>query len=479
MAVAFSADPAPMQFGAYYANWAQYRIKPYTFPASALTDLAPMLDRLMYGFVYFCPPAGTDPMPYWAVDPFGNCTDDTEYQLMFVEPKDEEFIEEINDMKKDNPNMKHVMSVGGWNFPSGFWSKMSSTADSRAKFMKSLTDFVTKYKFDGVDIDWEFPTSGKRTDQVKITCDKFRVVEDPGGTPADTDNIVALFHDMRAALPQTSLSFASPANCDNAKLSNIGKLADYLDYFHIMAYDYTVSDVEGGSMFSPNAPLYNPPQPAVQMSIDYSVQCYLNAGIKPSQLQLGVAYYGHTWWNDELTEEQWQQFGGQPGGKVQQSCCGPFKNTYGGGFGKGSQQCGSLMYSEIVAAGFETIFDNVTMSNIGYLNKDSGDGSTKKGTWLTFNDKDSLFNITKYAMEQSLAGVFTWDATMDTVDYDAAKPTFELSKMIVKTMGGGGSGNICDPSDPAGCNVCDQCCKSYLKDPTSCDQCVTSECTSA
>jgi chitinase len=412
-------------------------------------------------------------MPYWAVDPYGNCTDADEYKLMFVDPNDADFITAINGMKAKNPKMKHIMSVGGWNFPAGYWSKMASSPDSRAKFTKSLQDFVTKYKFDGVDVDWEFPTSGARTDNVKITCDLFRTVEDPGGSADDSKNVVALFHDMRGALPNASLSFASPANCDNARLASIKDLAKYLDYFHIMSYDYTVSDIPDGAMFSPNAPLYLPAKPAVQMSIDYTVQCYLNEGINASQLQLGIGYYGHTWWNDELTEEQWQQFGGKVGGKIQGACCGPFKQTYGGMFGKGAQQCGSLMYSEIVAAGFENYFDNVTLSDIGYLSKDSADGYTKKGMWVTYNSPRSLTNITEYAMAQGLAGVFAWDATMDSVDYDAGKPTFELSKMVKKILSGGAASNVCVPPN---CNVCDDCCKSYLSDQAACDSCVKEEC---
>jgi chitinase len=446
----FAGATAKQDFGAYYANWAQYRAAPYTFPASALGGLAPILDRLMYGFVYFCPPAGSDPMPYWAVKPFGNCTDDTEYQLMFVEPKDEDFIKDINAMKASSPDMKFVMSVGGWNFPSGYWSKMSSSADSRAKYIKSLTDFVQKYNFDGVDIDWEFPTSGARTDSVKITCDTFRTVQDPGGTPADTQNIVELFKDMRAALPDTSLSFASPANCDNAKLANIAELANTLDYFHVMAYDYTVSDVPKGSMFSPNAPLLTPDKPAVQMSIDYSIQCYLDAGIKPSQLQLGVALYGHTWWNPDLKESEWQKFGGKTGGKiagdnVNNACCGPFKQTYGGGFGIGSQQCGSLMQSEIYEANFTVYYDKTTLSHIGYLPDDNGNkGNISKGVWVTFNDKDSLQEITNYVVKHQLAGMFTWDATMDTIK--DGKPSFEMSQLMKQGLGQGGFENIQHPN---------------------------------
>jgi chitinase len=311
---------------------------------------------------------------------------------------------------------------------------MSSTAENRAKFVNSAKAFLTKYKFDGIDIDWEYPTSSARDNAVKITCKQFRSVHDAGGTAADTPNIVALFKDLRGGLPTASISYAAPANVDHAKLSDVAHVANYLDYFHLMTYDYAVSDVPGATMFSPNSPLYTPPAPAVQMSIDYTVQGYLGMGIKPSQLQLGVSYYGHGWFNDEFTDaSQWQKFGGKDG-KVQGSCCGPFTQTYGNAPGKGSGQCGSLMYSEIVAAGFENYYDNVTQSDIGYLSKDSADGVTKKGVWITYNGPTSMQKIAEYAKKWKLAGVFAYDSSMDTLDYKAGNYTYGLSNLIAKIL---------------------------------------------
>jgi chitinase len=393
---------------------------------------------------------------------------------MFVEQKDPQFVSEIRAMKASNPGMKFIVSIGGWNFPANFFSKMASTSTNRGKFVSSVQSFIQQYGFDGVDIDWEYPGSAARTNNVKITCSLFRTVQDAGGSSADTDNVVALFHDLRSALPSASLSFAAQANCANAKKSNVAKLAAYLDYFHLMSYDYTVSDVPDGAMFSPNSPLYLPPSPALQMSIDYSVQCYLDEGVKPSQIQLGVAYYGHVWYAPGLGTSQWQTWGGK--GQIQGSCCGPFQQTYGGGYGIGSQQCGTLMYSEILAAGFQTYFDPKTKSNIGYLSQAGADGHTSAGAWVTYNDKDSMTAIANYAIEKGLAGVFAWDSTMDTVS--GGQPTYELSNLIVKVLGsGGGGGNVCNPSQ--GCNVCDTCCKSYLDDQTECDACVSDQCTTA
>ena len=97
-----------------------------------------------------------------------------------------------------------------------------------------------------------------------------------------------------------------------------------------------------------------------------------------------------------------------------EKCCGHFQETYGAQHGKGSQQCGTYMYSEIIAAGewiciislpkltstkfpgVDYLFDQTTQTAIGYLSKDSSDGWTKAGTWVTFNDKNSITALGKY-----------------------------------------------------------------------------------
>ena len=113
-------------------------------------------------------------------------------------------------------------------------------------------------------------------------------------------------------------------------------------------YDYTVSDIPGGMTMSPNAPLHTPPHPAEQMSIAYSVEGYMAAGVNASKLMLGIPYYGHSWFKPGMATADWQGFG--QNGTIQGECCGPFAQTYGAKFGKGSQLCGTYMYSELQAA---------------------------------------------------------------------------------------------------------------------------------
>jgi len=49
------------------------------------------------------------------------------------------------------------------------------------------------------------------------------------------------------------------------------------------------------------------------------------------------------------------------------------------------------MYSEIEAAGFETYYDNATVSMIGYLKSAGKDsGYTPAGTWINYLDKSCV-----------------------------------------------------------------------------------------
>jgi chitinase len=172
------------------------------------------LDFVLYSFIYFCPPAGTSPMPYWAQAPWGHCTDSTEFSLMSVEAKDAEFLPQIVGYKQANPKLKVVLSIGGWNFPSAYFSQMVATQAARAKFIASVKSWMSTKQVDGVDIDWESPCSPARSDPVQITCTQFRTVADAGGNcPADIANFGQFLRELRAGLgPEAYISVASQAS---------------------------------------------------------------------------------------------------------------------------------------------------------------------------------------------------------------------------------------------------------------------------
>merc|ERR1712048_1117667 len=329
---------------------------------------------------------------------------------------------------------KVIASIGGWNFPSEYFSKMVASSDSRQKFISSARAFITQHNMKGIDIDWEYPCSPARSDPVKITCEKFRTTQDAGGScPADKDNLLIFLKEMREALGDDMyISVASQAAEKNWVNMNLKEGSAYVDHWHIMNYDYTVPDIPGpaGATMSPNQPLYTPSaKGSLQMSVDYTVKGYLAAGVPASKIMVGVAFYGHTWYAQGMSD--WQSFGGT--GSIQGECCGPFKQTYGAKPGMACQQCGVMMYSEIEAAGCDNYYDDETQSDIMYCSSAGKDSYTAAGTWITYQGKKSIAAVTNYSIANNLGGLFIFDTSMDTVS-QGGQFSFELMNQMADQL---------------------------------------------
>ena len=77
--------------------------------------------------------------------------------LRTFEWNDETLYKQINALKNQNPNLKLILSVGGWTHGTGGFALAAKSAASRKTFAQNAFDFITKHKFDGIDIDWEYP----------------------------------------------------------------------------------------------------------------------------------------------------------------------------------------------------------------------------------------------------------------------------------------------------------------------------------
>jgi GH18 family chitinase len=94
-------------------------------------------------------------------------------------------------LKGQNPSLKLAVSIGGWTLSEPF-HRMAADPVSRGTFNDSVIDFIKKWGFDGVDIDWEYPGVDGN---------------DPGAsTPQDGDNLVLLIQDLRLKLDSNNLS---------------------------------------------------------------------------------------------------------------------------------------------------------------------------------------------------------------------------------------------------------------------------------
>ena len=186
-------------------------------------------------------------------------------------------LQKIPELRKQNPNLKVLLSVGGWG-ARGF-SGAAATKETRAVFIQSAQEIIEKYDLDGIDLDWEYPVNGA-----------WGLVE---SQPADRANFTALLKELRAALGHKKLlTIAVGANAESPKSwVDVQAIAPSLDYINLMTYDMAY----GTQYFNSNlgdSTKWPTVAAADKYSADFVVNNYLAAGLKPSQMNLGIGFYG-------------------------------------------------------------------------------------------------------------------------------------------------------------------------------------------
>lgn len=60
-------------------------------------------------------------------------------------------------LKRSNPNLKVLLSLGGATVSSGPFTNIVRDATTRSAFITHAITYLRQKHFDGLDIDWEFP----------------------------------------------------------------------------------------------------------------------------------------------------------------------------------------------------------------------------------------------------------------------------------------------------------------------------------
>ena len=188
-------------------------------------------------------------------------------------------------LKKQNPTLKVLYSVGGWVWSDQF-STMAAFQDSRKKFADSCVELMLKHGFDGVDLDWEYP--GQRA-------------EDNIFRPSDKDNFTLLLKDIREALDAEGkknnthylLTIATGADQAYINQTDLAAAHKYLDFINVMCYDFF-----NGWMHQTghHANLY--PSEKDKYSVNSGVEAidrHLKAGVPANKLVMGIPFYGRQW----------------------------------------------------------------------------------------------------------------------------------------------------------------------------------------
>lgn len=175
--------------------------------------------------------------------------------------------------------VKVLLSIGGWNNSNNF-SKIAADSVNRANFAHNCVLMCSKYEFDGIDLNWEFPGSAEIN-----------------GSEKDKQNFTLLINSVRDSLDAYGQKIKykflisamfSPYDVHHAFIE-WDKIKDKIDLFNVMTYD-----INGpwSTHVSHSSPLYSPSQ-GDTTSFDNSFRRLTKLyGIPSKKVNLGVGFNG-------------------------------------------------------------------------------------------------------------------------------------------------------------------------------------------
>lgn len=273
------------------------------------------------------------------------------------------------------PGLKISLGIGGWNEGSKNYSTMASSSDRRKTFIASTVEFLRMYGFDGLDLDWEFPSSR-------------------GGAPYDKQNFVSLVKELRDAFGEHRLSLTAAISAVKQTINDaydIPEISKYLDYIHVMAYDYHGA---WNKQVLPNSPLRSKDGLSVEDTVTYLLQ----QGAPAEKLVLGLAMYGRTFILTTVPETPKVSPIGLPSQKA------GFKGPY-------TSQEGFMGFNEIC----EALVAYPQNWTTGWDDYSSTAYAIKQDRVVVYDDRKAMIAKVEYAKKQKLAGVMVW--SIDTDDF--------------------------------------------------------------
>ncbi|MEE6523433.1 hypothetical protein FKM82_022349 [Ascaphus truei] len=116
----------------YFTNWSQYRPDPAKFLPE---NIDPQLfTHLVYAFATM-----------------------VDHKIAHSQWNDDVLYKQFNNLKKQNPKLLTLLAIGGWTFGTAKFTEMVASPDTRKIFIDSVIEYLRKYNFDGIDLDFEYP----------------------------------------------------------------------------------------------------------------------------------------------------------------------------------------------------------------------------------------------------------------------------------------------------------------------------------
>ena len=347
-------------------------------------------------------------------------------------------------MKRMYPNLKIGISLGGWSKSNDF-TAVASNPTVRKKFVANVLEFIKYANMDFVDIDWEYPTAVRQPD----TCDNKNDEGTVHGCPEDKQYYVDLLQEFRTELDKQGkelgkkyeLTSALPAPTQKVDDGiDVPKVFKLLDFANVMTYDMRGAwePVAGHHAGLYNNP--NDPNIGAGLSVDDSIQHYLELGAPSDKLVIGAAYYTRGWekvtdtgkdpknpglFGDAAVCEK-DADGNPTSGAAPEA---PLKD------GEGGRRTGTWSYNNIFTKMEGSRAASTLMEKYPNL-KEYWDDYAKApylydpngGAFFSYDNVRSIQEKCKYVKEHKLGGMIAWMASQDNPTTPGSPVRDELTK---------------------------------------------------
>jgi len=322
-------------------------------------------------------------------------------------------------LKEKNPDLKVLFSVGGWTAGGWIFSDMAQNRTRRTMFIQSAVHFMNYFGLDGIDLDWEFPA--------------YDMLPEVPTDPEDKQHFTALMKEMGEAFkkhePPYLLTFAAAA--DPYKANNayyLDEVHPHVDWFNVMAYDYHGA---WDNFTGIDQPLYGKWEesfvghPMYQFNMHDTIQYYIDNGVPPEKLVLGVHTEGKAWVLEQNATAENCPGPDCPAGIYCPAESASPNMTY-------SRQEGWMFYYEVLQFFYnDTIPDAELPTHWPDLkpglehwtiydgNNGNQDGcymapfAYQNRYWISYDDENSADLKARYANHYGLKGTFVWEVDTD------------------------------------------------------------------
>lgn len=285
--------------------------------------------------------------------------------LTFHNQNQENTVRQLVALKKTNPQLKIMVSVGGWGGCS-FCSDLFASAEHRINFARTTVALFKKYSIDGIDLDWEYPAiegyPGHKYDAV------------------DKNNFTELIKALRQEMGRDYLlTFAAGGFVKYLEESvDWDVVMPLVDFVNLMTYDL----VGGYATVTGHHTLLQDYRPQ-QESTAKCVNWLLNKKVAAQKLIIGAAMYARVW--DSVPDIDHGLY--QPGKFKRGVAFSEFKNYFSD------------------TSGYTYYWDKKAKAPYQY--------NASKKLFATFDDERSIREKIKFIRRKKLGGIMFWELAQD------------------------------------------------------------------